>query len=495
MSSEKKVVVVIAGAGARGAYEAGALATLLPVLVERGEIESLVLLGTSAGAINATLWASRARPGSDVAQVGEQVKAVWLGITQERVFRDLLSTATRRGLQFGAGFVNAQLSSWLRGKLQSAAHVSSRFGSLGAGVARKAIDTASKLAPEPLHDVALRPLGELAERARTMALPWLGIVHEISGLLDTSPLFATAREVLQLAALHENVRQAEPALGPRPFVDGVGVVATSCPIDGSGGRSRVFLYAPSLEVPKADPDGALDYVPVDLTSEHVLASAAIPIAFPPVLVEQPEEHAGWYTDGGVRLNTPIEPAVKLGATHLIIVSSHATRYPPPRALGRERPDVLDLGAQSIHAVLADGMIEDLRTLRNINRLVEKAEADGVEPPRSASGRPYRSIQLLDVAPSNQGLSHLATETLAELGPWERAQYGLMRLLLTGAGTGAGNNELLSYLLFHPTYFRKQFERGAADARLALERGFQTTTQVSESERSRDDRRDGAAAED
>src|SRR5437667_139571 len=66
-----------------------------------------------------------------------------------------------------------------------------------------------------------------------------------------------------------------------------------------------------------DPQGAerrgIDYVRARLIVDHVLASAAIPVAFPDVHVKQPPGHTGWYFDGGIRLNTPIKPALKLGA--------------------------------------------------------------------------------------------------------------------------------------------------------------------------------------
>ena len=81
------VGLVIAGGGARGAYEAGVLAELLPWLEERGE-RPTVLVGTSVGALTAAFLASVAHlPARDAV---EQLVARWGEVTQGRVIRPIL---------------------------------------------------------------------------------------------------------------------------------------------------------------------------------------------------------------------------------------------------------------------------------------------------------------------------------------------------------------------------------------------------------------------
>lgn len=400
------LVVVIAGAGARGAYEAGALAYILPKLARDG-LKSTILLGTSAGAINAVLWASRATQGKDLETVGQEVKKVWLSIEQSRVFVQPLLT------------------------------VLPTLGEYVAGLA------------SPLTTAVRDQLARLLHRPTPS-----GEVGEIRGVLDTRPLRDTAGEVLQIEQIRKNITDGA--------LLGVGVVATTSPMNGSGGRSRIFLDT-SKAIPVADPDSSVDFVGTQLADEHVLASAAIPIAFPAVRVVDSHESTGWYFDGGVRLNAPIEPAVKLDADTLLVVSSHATEYPLPPALSDLEPDVLDLAAQSIHSVLGDGMIEDLRNLKRINAMVDQAEKAGAT--LCARGkRPYRRIDVITVSPANGTLSPLAASIASKLTLWKKLNHWLLSFLISGAGRGAGNNELLSYLLFEPEYFEEQFKLGEEDAK-------------------------------
>jgi len=86
--SEGRIALVLAGGGARGAYEMGALSVLAPVLEERGERVE-ILVGTSAGAINAAFLAAHAHlPLGEAAAAGCEI---WRGLRYRDAMRSLLS--------------------------------------------------------------------------------------------------------------------------------------------------------------------------------------------------------------------------------------------------------------------------------------------------------------------------------------------------------------------------------------------------------------------
>ena len=403
------VAVVLSGAAARGAFQAGVLAELIPAL-ERDGLTPMVWLGTSAGSINAVLWAAAAHRG--VAAAAEEVLGVWRQMSDDNVYRPLLPfSLARTGLQYAAGAL-------------------------------------------------------------------LGIGTGTTSLLDTSPLRRTAADRLRTGQLAANVADGVLAA--------VGVVATRMPaesdstvVGAASGRSVLFLDEHAAGDYDGDPDRALDVVRGPLNAGHVLASSAIPVAFPPVQVADPEHAAGWYVDGGVRLNTPLHPAVGLGATRIVLVSATATTHgpPPPPDLTSRTPDIADAAAQVLHAVLADRTTEDLDAVRRTNRLV--AQASDVGRPDlliGRTGRPYRQIDVMAVSPPPGEMGRIAADVFARrtggLGRLTEMDNWLVGQAIRGAGDAVGRRELLSYLFFDEEYFAAGIELGRRTAATALSRGWE-----------------------
>lgn len=76
--------LILPGAGARGAYQVGVLKAIAELLPERAQNPFAVLSGTSAGAINAAVLASRA---ANFAHAVREMEHVWANFSADQVFR------------------------------------------------------------------------------------------------------------------------------------------------------------------------------------------------------------------------------------------------------------------------------------------------------------------------------------------------------------------------------------------------------------------------
>ena len=149
-------------------------------------------------------------------------------------------------------------------------------------------------------------------------------------ILHPEPLPRTLARLVDFDQLSENIREQRVALG---------VVAAP-----AYGSHSVVFHQGGIPRHSEDPLRGIEYVATpNLGIEHMLASSAIPALFPAVHVTTPEPAAGWYYDGGSRLNTPIKPALWLGAKRVIVIALNSvapSRTPaaqaPARLLRRSR---------------------------------------------------------------------------------------------------------------------------------------------------------------
>ena len=91
---------MLSGAAARGAFQAGALAVLIPELERRGEAPT-ILLGTSAGATNAALWSANAHlPSSETA---DALVALWSDMGADDVYEPIARSVWPTGARYLLG--------------------------------------------------------------------------------------------------------------------------------------------------------------------------------------------------------------------------------------------------------------------------------------------------------------------------------------------------------------------------------------------------------
>jgi NTE family protein len=101
----RRLGVVLTGSIGRGAFQAGALGRVLTRLEEAEGLRPAILIGTSAGAINAVAWADRA--GLPAAKAAEQLDELWQSMSSANAYATLMSwrTVTRDVVPGVGGFV------------------------------------------------------------------------------------------------------------------------------------------------------------------------------------------------------------------------------------------------------------------------------------------------------------------------------------------------------------------------------------------------------
>ena len=294
-----------------------------------------------------------------------------------------------------------------------------------------------------------------------------GEVLELPGLraasvLDPSPLARSLDGWIDWEALHANVASR--------LVHAVCVVATSV----ERGIPVGFVES-AAKPPRSDRE--IEYVDTRLEGQHVRASAAIPLLFPPVAVTAPLGAAGHYVDGATRLNAPIAPALALGAERVIVVGYEPFAGERPTVTGGGGPRLADVAANALDGLLLDQVAHDVRRMLAVNAFFAEHPSTGTSRAavayRTAQGRPpYRRISYALVAPSRRG----AIGALAEAVFQER--YGGLRGLrspdfallarLLGGGHARARGELLSFVLFDEVFIERLLQAGRVDAEHWLE---------------------------
>lgn len=263
-------------------------------------------------------------------------------------------------------------------------------------------------------------------------------------LLDTSPLRRLLERRIPVRQIDANIR--------RGTLDALAIAAT----DLHTAEGVIFLHAdrdiPLWQRRRCRVERA------QIRVDHLMASSAIPIFFPPVEID-----GRYFGDGCIRNTTPLSPAINLGADRIVAIGVSGTRRPAERPARPEHPpSIAEIAGVLLDAVMLDAIEVDIEHSERVNANVIACRA-----PDGDGG--FRSIDVLWLQPST-GIAAIAAEMEDHLP-------AVVRYLMRGLGTDAAITELASYLLFDAAFCSRLIELGRADveaARGSIESFFSAT---------------------
>lgn len=366
MTNSKKMALVLPGGGARGAFQVGVLKAIAELLPKGTPNPFAVISGTSAGAINSVVLASKARR---FRVAVAELDRVWGNFHCEQVYR----TDNRAMLK------------------------------------------------SSLHWLASIVMGGF-------------LVGTPKSLLDNSPLRALLSRNVRFPRIQDAIENG--------WLEAVAVTAAGY----GSARSKSFFQSAASQSGWSRTRRV--GVRGDLHLDHLMASIAVPMIFPPV-----QFGGEYYGDGAMRQATPLSPAIHLGADRILVIGvrDETADATPSTDRPQEFPSFAQIAGYMLDTLFMDGLYTDLERMTRINQMI-----DSVSPEhRMGSMAEMRAIDMMLVVPS-EDVREIAHKYHQQL------PFAIRGLLRGIGGKNPAENRLVSFLLFEQAYTRDLMRLGYRD---------------------------------
>ena len=363
--NRSRAALVLPGGGARGAFQVGVLKAIAELLPRGVANPFPVISGTSAGAVNSVVLASRAE---HLRSAVAELEHVWGHFRCHHVYRTDHLTMLKSSLHWLASIV---LGGWLVGAPKS--------------------------------------------------------------LLDNAPLRRLLNSNVHFPRIEDAIKAGH--------LDAVAVTAAGY----DSARSTSFFEA--IEDQSGWQRTRRLGIRSDLHLDHVMASIAVPMVFPPVRIGNE-----YFGDGAMRQATPLSPAVHLGADRILVVGIRDETGETMASVEPTTPSFAQIAGYMLDTLFMDGLYSDLERITRINQLIDSIASE--DAPKKVAN--MRAIDTMLIVPS-EDLRVLAYKHRKEL------PFAIRALLRGVGGSNPGENRLLSFLLFEKAYTRELIKLGYRDA--------------------------------
>lgn len=291
---------------------------------------------------------------------------------------------------------------------------------------------------------------------------WSKPVRPFRGLLDTEPFGPFLKKIIPFDHIHKNIHEG--------VLDAVSIATTNI------GSGKLELFVDKKESVSYTGAYRIRIEPIDW--RHAMASAAVPIIFPPVRVGN-----YFYVDGSIRLNTPMSPAIQLGADKVLILgvkykesieTTGRFAFTEPNAY----PSFTNMLGRMMNALFLDHIDYDVEQMTRINRIIEWGEKvygsqflaqlntmlkeEGIQG--DIANRGLKRLDAFSFFPS-EDIGKIACERLLELSKTKEKLSQVERFFLKFLEVDPeADLSLLSYLMFEKEYIGRLIEIGIKDCR-------------------------------
>lgn len=252
-------------------------------------------------------------------------------------------------------------------------------------------------------------------------------------LLNNAPLRKLLSSLIDFKRIDKNIRQGS--------LSALSVTASSY----SNGDSISFYQGNDDITPWARVKRSGEKC--QLNTEHLMASAAIPMVFPSVKIKNQ-----YFGDGSVHQLSPLSPAIHLGAKRLFIIGVDQPKEPiHPNENNPHPPTGATIAGHLLDSIFSDTMHSDLERMSRINSTLKLIPEE--------KRKSYEGLQHIDsfVLNPSHNFNAIASEYYQEL-PLS------IRLLLRSSGINSeSESSIISYLLFDKKFCSELIKLGFEDA--------------------------------